>query len=88
MTEGYAINEVGNGGINGTYILAYPVLLETACVVVWEPPVSTPPMMRAKGENIDHSGFWRLPMTQKPTPYTLTRWQPLPAAPTPQGDET
>lgn len=71
---------------DGTYIIAYPVLSETACVVVWERAVETPPMMRAKGENIDHSGYWRLPMTGKPTPYQPTHWRTLPAPPALQGN--
>lgn len=63
---------------DGTYILGFPALAGEPLVVVWERPVDTPPMMRAKGENIDHDGFWRMAMSMKPSPYQPTLWRPLP----------
>lgn len=47
---------------DGTHILAFPVLLNVACVVSWS-----------------GTGYWRLPMTDKATPYTPTKWMPVPA---------
>jgi hypothetical protein len=52
---------------DGTYILAYPILSEASCVVVWE-----------KAEN---GGYWRIPMTSKPAPYRPVKWMPLPSNP-------
>lgn len=49
---------------DGTHILAYPVLLDVACVVSWH----------GKGQ----AGYWRLPMTEKVTPYHPTMWMPVP----------
>ena len=56
---------------DGTHILALPVLLDVACVVSW------------KGDGI--AGFWRLPMTDKVSPYHPRYWQPLPSPPTQEG---
>lgn len=64
-----------------THILAYPVLRDRACVVIWERPARTPPMMRARGEETGHFGFWRLPMSQARAPYEPTHWMPLPDGP-------
>lgn len=50
---------------DGTHILAYPVLLDVACVVSWH----------GRG----HAGYWRLPMTDGATPYTPTHWMPVPS---------
>lgn len=49
---------------DGTHILAFPVLLDVACVVSWH----------GKG----HAGYWRLPMTEKVTPYQPTMWMHVP----------
>lgn len=65
-----------------THILAYPVLLDRAAVVIWEPASRTPPMMRVvSGENLHHDGYWRLPMSNASTPYEPTHWCPLPQPP-------
>jgi len=49
---------------DGTHILAYPVLLDVACVVSWH----------GKGQ----AGYWRLPMTDRIAPYRPTVWMPVP----------
>lgn len=49
---------------DGTHILAYPVLLDVACVVSWS----------GRG----NAGYWRLPMTERVTPYQPTMWMPVP----------
>lgn len=49
---------------DGTHILAYPVLLDVACVVSW----------RGTGQ----AGYWRLPMTDRVTPYAPEVWMPVP----------
>lgn len=50
---------------DGTHILAFPVLLDVACVVSWH--------------GSEQAGYWRLPMTDKVTPYLPTMWMPVPA---------
>ena len=49
---------------DGTHILAYPVLLDVACVVSWG--------------GIGHAGYWRLPMTDRVAPYHPTHWMSVP----------
>jgi len=49
---------------DGTHILAFPVLLDVACVVSWH--------------GSRQAGYWRLPMTDKITPYMPTMWMPVP----------
>lgn len=67
---------------DGTRIIAYPVTMNEAGVVSWEPPSRTPPMMRiVSGENHDQDGFWRVLLSMKPSPYPPTHWRPLPAPP-------
>lgn len=53
---------------DGTYILAYPVLNQVACVVSWQ---------RTRG----WLGCWRMPMTNEAAPYDPTHWMPLPEPP-------
>lgn len=66
-----------------THILAYPVLLDRAGIVIWEPAARTPPMMRiVSSERHDHDGYWRVAMTPNTrAPYEPTHWQPLPQPP-------
>jgi hypothetical protein len=60
------------------HILAYPVTSQTAGVVSWEPPASTPPMMRlVSSERHDHNGYWRPMLSMNPSPYEPTHWKPL-----------
>lgn len=49
---------------DGTHILAYPALLDMACVVSWA--------------GTAQSGYWRLPMTEHATPYFPEYWTPVP----------
>jgi len=53
---------------DGTYILAYPALLQIPLVITWK---------REKG----WLGSWRMPMTDSPPPYVPTHWMPLPSPP-------
>lgn len=50
---------------DGTHVLAHPVLLDVACVVSWH--------------GAGNAGYWRLPMTDRPTPYLPTQWMPVPS---------
>ena len=50
---------------DGTHILAFPVLLDVACVVSWH--------------GSGHAGYWRLPMTDQIIPYLPTMWMQVPA---------
>lgn len=50
---------------DGTHVLAYPVLFGVACVVSWH--------------GAGNAGYWRLPMTDQPTPYLPTHWMPVPS---------
>lgn len=58
---------------DGTHILAYPVLLDVACVVLWEGNWA--------------KGHWRVALTEREPPYQLTHWKrldrPLPPPPVP-----
>ena len=57
-------HDISTAPRDGTHILAYPVLLDVACVVSWH--------------GNWHKGYWRLPMTEKATPYTPSMWMPIP----------
>lgn len=66
---------------DGTHILVYPALAAFPLVVSWERPARTPPMMRARGEETGHFGFWRVAMSQAKVPYDPTHWMPCPSPP-------
>lgn len=66
---------------DGTHILVFPALLAYPLVATWERPARTPPMMRSRGEETGHFGFWRVAMSPAKVPYEPTHWMPLPAPP-------